>query len=235
MERIQVLIDKLVEQKAAGEPVSALLLTTQMLQTELLNTLLNGSKQPVSKVSVVLPTNTALQAANTEEDVIEQPAPAPVIKPAEVKKEPALPLQTVKEEVPVKKPTPAISFDAMEETPTLLQQKRERELHEVIADQKESLNDKLKQEKTELAHVLKDQPVKDLRKAIGVNDKFVFISELFRGDEVMYERSIKTINGFHILPEAEYWINRELKVKLGWNDSKEVVQHFYQLVRRRFS
>jgi len=68
-----------------------------------------------------------------------------------------------------------------------------------------------------------------------VNDKFVFISELFRGDEQMYERSIKTINTFHILAEAEYWMNRELKVKLGWNDNKETVQHFYQLVRRRFS
>ena len=93
----------------------------------------------------------------------------------------------------------------------------------------------MKQEKKEVAHVLKDSPVKDLRKAIGVNDKFVFISELFRGDEAMYERSIKTINTFHILPEAEYWMNRELKVKLGWNDTSENVQHFYQVVRRRFS
>jgi len=84
-------------------------------------------------------------------------------------------------------------------------------------------------------HTLKDAPIKDLRKGIGINDRFTFVNELFRGDDAMYERSIKTINGFHILSEAEYWINRELKFKLGWNDSKEVVQHFYQLVRRRFS
>ncbi len=82
---------------------------------------------------------------------------------------------------------------------------------------------------------MKDAPIKDLRRGIGINDKFSFVSELFRGDEDMYERSIKTINSFHILPEAEYWMNRELKVKLGWNDNKELVQHFYQLVRRRFS
>jgi len=31
----------------------------------------------------------------------------------------------------------------------------------------------------------------------------------------MYERSIKTINGFRILPEAEYWMERELKSSLG--------------------
>lgn len=147
-----------------------------------------------------------------------------------------------KGEKPVEKESPEHfhpHFNAVEETPTLLQQEPpapvQKELHELISDVKESLNDKLKQERTELAHVLKDTPIKDLRKAIGVNDKFLFVAELFRGDEAMYERSIKTINGFHILPEAEYWINRELKVKLGWNDNRDAVQHFYHLVRRRFS
>jgi hypothetical protein len=77
--------------------------------------------------------------------------------------------------------------------------------------------------------------VKDLRKAIGINDRFLFISELFRGDEVMYERSIKTINSFSIFPEAEYWISRELKTKLGWSNDHSAVQHFDQLVKRRFS
>ena len=37
----------------------------------------------------------------------------------------------------------------------------------------------------------------------------------------MYERSIKTINGFRILPEAEYWMERELKVKLGWDENRD--------------
>jgi len=72
-------------------------------------------------------------------------------------------------------------------------------------------------------------------KGIGVNDRFVFLNELFRGDEAMYERSLKTINSFRILPEAEYWINRELKIKLGWDDNLHTTQQFYQLVRRRFS
>ncbi|HEY1113877.1 MAG TPA: hypothetical protein VGE66_09955 [Chitinophagaceae bacterium] len=132
-------------------------------------------------------------------------------------------------------PQAFLPFDAAEETPTLMRHNSEKDLNEVIGEQKESLNDRLKQEKTEVAHVLKDTPIKDLRKGIGINDKFLFVNELFRGDEAMYERSIKTINGFHILPEAEYWINRELKFKLGWNDNKDTVQHFYHLVRRRFS
>jgi len=93
----------------------------------------------------------------------------------------------------------------------------------------------LKTEKTELVEILTESPIRDLKKGIGINDRYVFLSELFRGDDAMYERSIKTINGFRILAEAEYWIERELKVKLGWDDGKATTQHFYQLVKRRFS
>ncbi len=82
---------------------------------------------------------------------------------------------------------------------------------------------------------LQDSPIRDLKKAISINDRHRFIRELFRDDETMYERSIKTINSFHIFAEAEYWIQRELKVKLGWDVTLELVKVFDQLVRRRFS
>ena len=88
-----------------------------------------------------------------------------------------------------------------------------------------SLNDKLKIDKTELAAVLTESAIKDLKKGIGINDRYVFVNELFRGDEAMYERSIKTINSFHILAEAEYWIERELKVKVGWDDGKSALHN----------
>ncbi len=149
---------------------------------------------------------------------------------------PVLENKPVVEKAPEPKNLFPLHFKEMEEAPTLIQHtRREKEIHEIISEKKESLNDKLKQEKLELGNTLKEAPIKDLRKGIGVNDKFLFINELFRGDEGMYERSIKTINSFRILPEAEYWMNRELKVKLGWNDSKDTVQHFYGVVRRRFS
>ena len=127
------------------------------------------------------------------------------------------------------------AFETVTEVPTLSQYQSRVEVHELIAEKKESLNDRLKEEKTELAHVLKETPIKDLRKGIGINDRFLFVRELFRGDDAVYERSIKTINNFNIYSEAEYWIARELKHKLGWDDRNETVRHFYQLVRRRFS
>jgi len=128
-------------------------------------------------------------------------------------------------------------FDPLAEKPTdryTLSQKS-REINDVIGSGNSSLNDRLRSDVTDLKSTLNDSPVRDLKKAIGVNDRYVFINQLFRGDEVMYERSLKTINGFRILPEAEYWMERELKVKLGWDENREATRHFYQLVKRRFS
>jgi hypothetical protein len=125
------------------------------------------------------------------------------------------------------------AFEAAIEAPTLPAERRE--LHQMISEKKESLNDRLKEDKTEVAHLIKEAPIKDLRKAIGINDRYAFVRELFRGDEASYERSLKTINNFNIYSEAEYWMARELKHKLGWSDDNETVQHFYHLVRRRFS
>ena len=102
-------------------------------------------------------------------------------------------------------------FDPMKDIPTLTQQVNGKELNDIIGEGGESLNDKLKTGTTELAEVLTESPIRDLKKGIGINDRYVFVSELFRGDEAMYERSIKTINSFHILAEAEYWMERELK------------------------
>lgn len=254
MERIQVLIDKLNEQKRNGESSAQLLFTVQMLQSELLKLQSTALPSTSSKVVVVMPGNQMVR--NVEEDFkraeniipqeiqyTEKPVQRveeKVIQPQPKNENYALnkpPVVEQKEYLQLEENFPGVvPYDIVHETPTLTQQTALRkEVNELLTSSESSVNDRLKEEKIELGSKLKDSPIKDLKKAIGINDKFLFLSELFRGDEDAYERSLKTINAFNILAEAEYWINRELKVKLGWNDNNEVVQHFYHLVRRRFS
>jgi hypothetical protein len=109
-----------------------------------------------------------------------------------------------------------------------------KELNEILPTNATSLNDLHSKPVNEVSDIFEDAPIKDLKKAIGVNERFLYLNELFRGDEAMYERSIKTINAFSIYPEAEFWIRRELKLKLGWDDKYNTVKQFDQLVRRRF-
>ena len=224
MERLADLIGKLKEQFEQNADPSQLLNITHSIEAELSKRLtparsIHGS----SKVSVVMPAGRSVQ------NVVIEPVEEPKIE---------VPVQEVQQperNSPVKKQeNKGWMFDPMTEIPTLAHQ-RGKELNEVMGINESSLNDKLKESVVEIGHKLTDSPIRDLRKAIGINDRYLFINELFRGDEPMYERSIKTINAFHVLQEAEYWINRELKLRLGWNDTRDTVQHFYQLVRRRFS
>jgi hypothetical protein len=106
---------------------------------------------------------------------------------------------------------------------------------ETSLDQSKELNEMFREPRKEVAQKLQDVPIKDLRKAIGINDRYLYINELFNGDEAMFERSVKTLNHFSILPEAEFWMQRELRIKLGWKEDHFLVQQFVQLVRRRFS
>ena len=232
MERIEALISKLNDQYRQKAGAAQMLITIRMLEAALAEHSQNSHNTlGTSKVSVVLPRST-VGTYYKEEEIEQKTEKAKVEAPVVIEKQY---VNAKRECEPVMQEQMNLAFDPILEIPTLSQQHSLKEINEAVAIQQESLNDRLKQSRTELAETLKETPIRDLRKAIGVNDRFVFISELFRGDEAMYERSIKTINGFNIYAEAEYWINRELKTKIGWDDSRDIVKHVYQLVKRRFS
>jgi len=233
MERIGALIQRMLEQYNSNADRNSLILTAQMLLNELQENN-NGSSVAGKKVTVILPSikkiEVSEQAIKQQEDNFEKN-----FSPENIE-ESIFDEEAVSSVIEKSLPTEKKFRYNIEDIPTFAyQQKDAKELNDAMAQDAESLNDKLKTEKKELGSLLKESPVRDLRKAIGINDRFVFINELFRGDENMYERSIKTINSFNALPEAEFWIQRELKTKIGWSDSSETVHHFDQLVRRRFS
>ncbi len=248
MERVETLLQKLQQQFKDGVNPSQLLLTVQMLQHELSHLLsINDDSKPMM-VAVSMPLNQiapvvaelVIQQPIEEEKIIEvlQVDEAAIEEELEEIKKNAAAMQKISAQS-----RPQILFDSTDDeddVPTLAHQRQNKkpvakEINETAFNKENSVNDKLKDNKTELSDKLNEASIKDLKKAIGVNDRFLFMKELFRGDEAMYERSIKTINSFSIFPEAEYWIRRELKIKLGWIDSNETVKQFDQLVKRRFS
>jgi hypothetical protein len=260
MERLQQLISQLQEQFDRKVDPSQMLQTVRLLEAELATLSTQAAAARTSaKVAVMMPSSMKIytgQAAMQELKTaaggsaaasVAAPAVASVPAAGNGSSAPVPPAPEVRlAPDPGNPPRPAKDgakdergpwpYDPLAEIPTLAhQQKLPKELNDVIGSNGSSLNDRLKSNVLELRSALNDTPVRDLKKAIGVNDRFVFISQLFRGDEVMYERSLKTINSFRILPEAEYWMERELKVKLGWDETREATKQFYQLVKRRFS
>ena len=249
MERVKILVQRLQEQIAENASPDKLLVTVQMLQAELLQQKGNESQPNKGKITVMMPGRMATRNYNENKGVITENIPPlkeeeKIIEVLQVdEKEIEEELEEIKRNAEAKNQMsvnakPAMMFDPIEDVPTLTHQTAAPVVQKEINDsagRTESLNERLKQSKIELSDMLTEAPVRDLKKAIGVNDRFLFINELFRGDEAMYERSIKTINNFSIFPEAQYWIERELKVKIGWKESDPIVKQFDQLVKRRFS
>lgn len=262
MERIASLIEQLKNALNSKADAGEMLMLTNLLQAELRkHTSLTTSVTGSSRVAVVLPSGTiSVSTPVLPAEVTGQPQPMHEpektievlhINEQEIEAE----LEAIRQKAEFSNQMqakqsqmkPGFLFEEEEDVPTLIHQPNyqkpvqrkeapvQKEVNEVVMFETPSVNDQLKAEQKEVAHHLNDSPVKDLKKAIGINDRFVFINELFRGDETMYERSIKTINNFAIYAEAQYWMERELKIKLGWENSNPTVQEFYGLVKRRFS
>jgi hypothetical protein len=222
MERVGILIDKLKEQFAQQVETDSLLVTAQMILLELQTQKIAHSTNRAVSVMDLLLNNSRLQSITMTNSPVSKANPKKNEELSGWLFDMTTDLPIVEKDLEVKKTDNTVVKEKME-------------LNDVIVNEAFSINDQLKQREPEVAHGFNETPIRDLRKAIGINDRYLFINELFRGDEIMYERSLKTINGFNIFPEAQYWIERELKLKLGWKDSSIAVEHFDQLVKRRFA
>lgn len=75
--------------------------------------------------------------------------------------------------------------------------------------------------------------INDLRTAIGINDKFLFINELFRGNMQQYNKALDELNDFKSLGGAQTYL-MELKVEHQWDAESNAFNRLNYFVERRF-
>lgn len=73
--------------------------------------------------------------------------------------------------------------------------------------------------------------IDDIRKAIGLNDKFLMIRDLFGGDEQKYEDTIDTLNEFEDLDECMIYIVENFR----WNPDSEGAKLLVSLIERKLA
>jgi hypothetical protein len=154
---------------------------------------------------------------------------------------------------PTEETKPAISFklnmqpseEAAEKQPEAVEEVKVEEvsknqislLDEIEARSSEkSLNEKfaLSGQQGTLADKLKKQPIKDLKESIGLNQKFLFMNELFQGENIAYNEALDRLNSFPGFNEARTYMVTELSEKYRWDGDSEFVQSFMELVERRY-
>ena len=103
------------------------------------------------------------------------------------------------------------------------------------APKKETLKEPAKKKtKESVAEKLLHNKITDLKAAIGINEKFQFINELFDGNMKEYTVAIDQINNFSSFSEAETYL-ANLKEMYKWDTENAVALNFEELVQRRLS
>ena len=109
-----------------------------------------------------------------------------------------------------------------------------RAYKKVYTIESHTLGDKLESaEDTSLAARLQRKPVSDLASAIGINDKFLLLNELFGGSMEKYNKSIRALNNFSTLLGAKTYMS-ELQIEFQWDCESDAYKKLDNLVERRF-
>jgi len=89
----------------------------------------------------------------------------------------------------------------------------------------------------ELSDKLSNLPIRDLRKAMGLNEKIFTINELFAGDASQYDKAMVELNALSSFDEAKVYMIEQLAGKFDWakRGKKKKAKNFIKLVRRRYS
>jgi len=93
------------------------------------------------------------------------------------------------------------------------------------------INEALAQKKTggDLSSKLQTAPLSSISSGIGLNDRFLFIRELFKDDNALYNNTIQHLDAADSLANALDFIH----LHFDWDENNETTQKFFNLLHRR--
>lgn len=92
-----------------------------------------------------------------------------------------------------------------------------------------SLNDFITDDSVKLEHKLSNMPVSSLQAAIGINDRFQYIRELFEGNSDLYNETVTKLDSMNEIKDAVVYLQNNFKWK-----KTEISLKFVNLLKRRF-
>ena len=157
-----------------------------------------------------------------EPEVISVPEPEPIPEP-----EPeVIPVpEPMPEPEPVPEPQPQPSKTLSVEDP--------QQPAQSVKPQQRSLNDLFNEQKQDLGDKFQQTKIVDLTKAMSINDKFLFIRELFKNKSEEFSRAIQTLNKCDNIEEA-FDVMEGLKKQYFWDSTSSAYLALCDLVRRKF-
>lgn len=78
-------------------------------------------------------------------------------------------------------------------------------------------------------------PIQDLKQGINLNEKLLFIKDLFSGYNMAYSEAIDLVNRMNSFEAADSFLQKNYAVKNNWAAKQATVDQFYELLNRRFT
>ncbi|SDU25671.1 hypothetical protein SAMN04487762_2738 [Polaribacter sp. Hel1_33_78] len=80
---------------------------------------------------------------------------------------------------------------------------------------------------------LNDKLVNNIQ--IGLNDRIIFVKNLFNNQQEDYNRVISQLNTFKSEKEAKQFINKMIKPDYNWSEHEELENRFLEIIERKFA
>jgi len=118
-------------------------------------------------------------------------------------------------------------------TPSIIAKPKETEvftINQKISSQlaeKEKLNSNTDQ--------LTGPPISDLKQGITMNDKLLYVRDLFNGYNLAYSEAIEILNRFTSFEEASRFLKTNYIAKNNWDSKPDTTEKFYALLKRRYA
>ncbi|TAJ14157.1 hypothetical protein DMA11_06455 [Marinilabiliaceae bacterium JC017] len=143
-----------------------------------------------------------------------------------------VPEKEMPEPIAVEKPAPEIITEKPAPIPEPQPVKEPVTLGEKMRQANTSVNDRLSSKSATRAQDIKllGKPVDDIRKALGLNDRFYYQRELFNGNADLFNQTLDQINRMHSFEAA----SKFLVTDFHWDQDNEVAESFLKVVKRRF-
>ncbi len=79
-----------------------------------------------------------------------------------------------------------------------------------------------------------DTPIKDLKSAISLNQKLLFIKELFNGYNLAYSEAIELLNRFDSMEVADTFLKNNYAGKNNWQAKQPIVDQLYEILSKKY-
>ena len=111
-----------------------------------------------------------------------------------------------------------------------------RSLNDKLINVNRTLNDKVVLEKNKnLLDSHSTSKITSLKNGISLNQRFLFINNLFGGNQDAYHKTIENLESCGSLAQAQNLIVNEVAIQHSWDNKSVEAEEFYALIGRKFS